>query len=108
VQNALTAILPATGPSSEETRRDLEENLIDCDVLLFFYGNTTQAWIRHQLMRFNKVRPQRESSPKLLAICSGPPPKPEIGISFPDARVIDCPTGWNIEAIKKLITELGE
>jgi hypothetical protein len=108
VQNALTAILPATGPSSEETRKDLEDNLIDCDVLLFFYGNTTQAWIRHQLMRFNKVRPQRESNPKLLAICSGPPPKPEIGISFPDARVIDCPSGWNLEAIRKLIMELGE
>jgi hypothetical protein len=108
VQNALTAILPVTGATSEETRRDLEENLIDCDILLFFYGNTSQAWIRGQLKRFSKVRPQRESPPKLLAICSGPPPKPDIGISFPDAHLIQCPSGWDLDAIRKLIVEFGE
>ncbi len=105
--NALPAILPMTGSSSEAIRRDLEENLIDCDVLVFIYGDTTQDWIRGQLRFFNKVRPKRESPPKLLAICSGPPPKPEIGISFPDAHVIDCPSGWDMAPIRKLILELG-
>jgi hypothetical protein len=108
VQNALTAILPMAGPSSEVIRRDLAENLTDCDMLIFIYGDTTQDWIRGQLRFFNKVRPKRESAPKLLAICSGPPPKPEIGISFPDAHLIDCPSGWNLDPIRKLITETGE
>jgi hypothetical protein len=108
VQNALTAILPVIGATTEETRKDLEENLIDCDMILFFYGNTSQAWIRGQLKRFSKVRPQRESPPKLVAICSGPPPKPEIGISFPDAHLIQCPSGWDLDAIRKLIVEFGE
>jgi hypothetical protein len=77
-------------------------------MILFFYGNTSQAWIRGQLKRFSKVRPQRESPPKLVAICSGPPPKPEIGISFPDAHLIQCPSGWDLDAIRKLIVEFGE
>ena len=108
VQNALTAILPMTGPSSEVTRKDLAENLTDCDMLIFIYGDTTQDWIRGQLRFFNKVRPKRETAPKLLAICSGPPPKPDIGIRFPDAHLIDCPAGWNLEPIRKLISESSE
>jgi hypothetical protein len=108
LKNALTAILPMNGPSSEIIRKDLAENLIDCDMLIFIYGNTTQDWIRGQLRFFNKVKPKRESAPKLLAICSGPPPKPDIGINFPDAHVIDCPSGWNLEPIRKLISELSE
>lgn len=108
LRNALPAILPMTGASSEAIRKDLAENLIDCDVLVFIYGDTTQDWIRGQLRFFNKVRPKREAPPKLLAICSGPPPKPEIGISFPDAHLIDCPAGWDMAPIRELILELGE
>ncbi len=108
LQNELTAILPISGPSSEATRTDLAENLIDCDILVFIYGDTTQDWIRGQLRFFNKMRPRREAAPKLLAICSGPPPKPDIGISFPDAHLISCPSGWNLEPIRKLLMEIGE
>jgi hypothetical protein len=107
LRNELTAILPMVGPSSEAIRKDLAESLIDCDVLVFIYGNTTQEWIRSQLRFFSKVRPNRQSSPRLMAICSGPPPKPDIGISFPDARLIACPEGWNLEPIRKLISELA-
>jgi len=107
VANALTAILPMTGPTSEVIRKDLAENLIDCDVLVFIYGDTTQDWIRSQLRFFNKVRPKRESAPRLLAICSGPPPKPDIGMSFPGAHLIDCPDGWNLEPIRNMISEFS-
>lgn len=109
VKNAMTAILPMSGSSAEaeSIRKDLEENLVDCDMLVFIYGDTTQNWIRGQLKFFNKVKPNRKSDPKLLAICVGPPPKPEIGISFPEAHVIDCPECWNVEGIRKLILEIG-
>ena len=107
LRNELTAILPMVGPSSEAIRRDLAESLVDCDVLVFIYGDTTQEWIRSQLRFFNKVRQNRQSNPRLMAICSGPPPKPDIGISFPDARLITCPEGWNLEPIRRLIAELA-
>lgn len=106
LQHALTTILPITGPSAEGNRRDLAENLVDCDVLLFIYGDTTQDWIRTQLKFFNKVKPKRDADPKLLAICCGPPAdKPDIGVSFPNARLINCPGGWNVEPIWALIAE---
>jgi len=107
LRNELTAILPMVGPSSEAIRRDLEESLVDCDVLVFIYGDTTQEWIRSQLRFFNKVRPNRQAKPRLMAICSGPPPKPEIGISFPDVHLITCPDGWNLEPIHRLLAELA-
>lgn len=106
---ALTTVLPIAGASSEATRRDLEEFLTDCDVLLFIYGETTPAWIRSQLRQFSKIRPQRQADPKLLAICNGPPrEKPDIGVTFPNARVINCVDGWNMELIRELISELPQ
>jgi hypothetical protein len=106
--NALTTILPMSGPSSETNRKDLAETLTECDVLVFIYGDTTQDWIRAQLRFFSKVKSKRESEPRLLAICSGPPPKADIGISFPNAHIINCPDGWNLEPIRKLIQEVGQ
>jgi hypothetical protein len=109
LKNALPAILPMSGASSEIVRKDLAENLVDCDVLLFLYGDSTEDWIRDQLRLFNKMRPRREFPPKLMAICSGPPPKPDIGMRYPEGQVqkIDCPEGWDIGRISKLIMELA-
>jgi hypothetical protein len=106
LKSALPTILPITGPSSEASRKDLAANLTECDVLVFIYGDTTQDWIRSQLRFFSKVRAKRESEPRLLAICSGPPPKPGIGISFPNAHIIECPEGWNLEPIRSLISSI--
>jgi hypothetical protein len=89
-------------------REDLTANLVECDVLVFVYGDTTQDWIRSQLRFFNKVRPKREAPPRLLAICSGPPPKPDIGISFPNAHLIKCPDGWNMDQIRSVFSELDK
>ncbi len=107
LRQALTTYLPMTGPSSEANRKDLAENLTDCDVLLFIYGDTTPDWIRSQLRFFGKVKPKREADPKLLAICSGPPAqKPDIGISIPNAHVINCTEGWDMPTIRTLLAEL--
>jgi hypothetical protein len=109
LQQALTTVLPMKGPSSEAKRRDLAESLTDCDVLLFIYGDTTQDWIRSQLRFFGKVKQKRDSEPKLLAICSGPPvPKPDIGIKIPNAHVITFSEAWDMAAIRKLLEELPQ
>lgn len=109
LRHALTTVLPMNGPSSEANRKDLAENLTDCDVLLFIYGDTTQDWIRSQLRFFGKIKQKRDSEPKLLAICSGPPaPKPDIGISIPNAHVITCSEAWDMAVIRKLLEELPQ
>ena len=99
LQKALTTILPMTSASTEANRKDLEANLTECDLLVFIYGETTQEWIRSQL-RFSQIKAKRESEPRLLAICSGPPPKGDIGIKLPNARFINCPEGWNLDEIR--------
>jgi hypothetical protein len=107
LRQAFTTFLPMTASSSEANRKDLAENLTDCDVLLFIYGDTTQDWIRSQLRFFGKVKPKRDADPKLLAICSGPPAqKPDIGVTFPKAHFINCPDGWNMAEIRTLLEEL--
>ena len=107
LKHALTTYLPMAGSSAEANRKDLAENLTDCDVLLFIYGDTTQDWIRTQLRFFGKVKPKRDSDPKLLAICNGPPaPKPDIGMSLPNAHVINCPEGWDMTTIGNLLKSL--
>jgi hypothetical protein len=108
LQRAMTTFLPMTGPSSEANRKDLAENLTDCDVLLFIYGDTSQDWIRSQLRFFGKIKPKRDADPKLLAIWNGPPaPKPDIGVTFPNAHVINCPEGWDMATIRTLLAELS-
>jgi hypothetical protein len=109
LRHALTTFLPMSGPSSEASRRDLEENLTDCDVLLFIYGDTTQDWIRSQLRFFGKVKPRRDADPKLLAICSGPPAqKPDIGVTVPNARILSCPDGWDMATVSDLLAGLAQ
>jgi hypothetical protein len=107
-RQALQTFLPKTLETSEATRKDLEANLTDCDVLLFIYGDTTQEWIRTQLRYFGKVKHKRDADPKLLAICSGPPaPKPDIGVTLPNAHVVNCTEGWDMLTIRTLLAELA-
>ena len=103
--NALAAILPMTGSSAAAIRRDLEANLLECDVLVFIYGDTTPEWMREQLRFFNRVCRKRELPLKVLVICNGPPAKPEIGMKFPEANVIECPQGWDLTALRRLLAE---
>ena len=93
-----------SGPSAEANKKDLEDNLTQCDVLVFICGETPLEWIRSQLRYYSKIRYKREANPRLLMICSGPPPKGELGVSFPDAHLIECPDGWNLEPIRSLIS----
>jgi hypothetical protein len=107
VRRRLTTILPMTGASSEANRKDLADNLTDCDALFFVYGDTSQDWMRSQLRFFSKVKAQRQQDPRILAICSGPPDKPPIGITVPNAKLVECAPNWNLEPIRTLISELS-
>lgn len=99
--------LSSRGESSEEARTELKEFLVDSDVILFLYGSSRPTWITGQLRLFTKVRPRRESEPRLLAIYTGPPEdKEEIHFAIPDARELACRESWDMEPIRLLIHEL--
>lgn len=87
--------LPVAVPIFEQ--QNLDENLIDCDVLIWVYGHATRNWVQGQLRHFNKKKPQRTDHPHLLVMCIGlppepPEPKPEMGMSFPGLQQVDCRT----------------
>jgi hypothetical protein len=112
LKNALTVFLPAKltqniDPNCEYARKDLEDNLAESDVLVFIYGNTTHEWIAPQLRRLNKVGSNPEFTPKkLVAIYTGPPPKADIGIEAPNWTFISSPTDWDLEPLRKLLSEV--
>jgi hypothetical protein len=104
----LFCMLPSTSAASDERLRDLEGNLIDCDVLICLYGTAPSHWVRAQLRLLAKLNAKRQTDLRILAVCTGPPrPKEPVGALFTRMREIDCGAeDWNIEPIRQLISEL--
>ena len=69
-------VLPLERGDPAELRRDLEQNLLDCDRLMIVYGATAPEWVREQLRIARKVLARRERALRGLAVCYGPPPPP--------------------------------
>ena len=85
----LPSILPMRNGQATEIRTDLEENYIDCEIVVFIYGSASPSWVRGQMRLFNKVRGRRQKPPRAIAILIGPPfDKPELGIKYPGASEI--------------------
>jgi hypothetical protein len=100
--------LPALAGTAEEIRADLEENLLDCDALVFIYGQTSTVWVRNQYRLFNKLQAKRSHPPRMVALYKGPPPhKAEVGFHLPAVREIDCRAGVKLEPIEEIIEELS-
>src|SRR5262249_7315678 len=62
----------ATG-APEEIRRDLEDNLSNCDGVLLIYGSSSAQWVRTQLRQGRRIISQRRRPPRALAVYEGPP-----------------------------------
>jgi hypothetical protein len=88
-KHQLPSILPMRTGAASEIRSDLEENYIDCDIVLFIYGSASPGWVRGQIRLFNKVRCRREKAPQAIAILITPPlEKPALGVKYPGASEI--------------------
>jgi hypothetical protein len=108
IKHQFATTLPTLEGTAEEIRTDLEENLLDCDALVWVYGQTSSIWVRSQYRLFNKLQAKRSHPPRVLALYKGPPPqKPEVGFHLPDVREIDCRAGVELEPVKELIEELS-
>jgi hypothetical protein len=100
--------VPTLAGTAEEIRADLEENLLDCDALVFIYGQTSSIWVRGQFRLFNKLQAKRSHPPRMLALYNGPPQhKAEVGFHLPAVREIDCRAGVKLEPIEEIIEELS-
>lgn len=106
--------IPLRSENPEEIRIDLEENLRLCNGLIVVYGNTTEAWVRQQVLQAQKALARREIPRMMRAICVAPPennkdltnPVGPVGMNL-DA-VLDCIQGIKKEEICKFVERVRE
>ena len=96
---------PVRSPDPAENRKDLENNLLYCDVVLLLYGETKSVWVRSRLLECNKkIRSLRETPLDALAVLEGPPePKAPISMELPGMVRIDCSKKLGEDELKKLL-----
>lgn len=103
-QNGVECYWPLREGSPEEVRKDLEENLKDCDGLILVYGATEPSWVRDQLRQGRKILSQRERALAAMAIYLGPPDKKkEIAVALPNLITLDGRTGLNAIAFETFL-----
>lgn len=99
--------LPMCEGTAEEIRKDLEDNLLDCDGVIIVYGVITSRWVREQLRQYCKTMYRRQRQLRALAVYEGPPEaKQPISMNVPKMHVIDCRHGLNEEELKNFIEAL--
>ena len=101
----MSVAIPLYEGPSEEIQNDVTENMKDCDVIVFIYGEAPPSWVRGQMRLFSKIRPSTPA--KMVAIFVGPPEHVDIGFSIPGLRRIDFPEGWSPDRIRKVVEEIG-
>ena len=99
---------PLASGSPEAVRRDLEENLGNCDGVLLIYGASGASWVRNQLRQGRKIISQRQRPLAALAVYEGPPPseKEDLAVAIPNLIRLDCRNGFAPSAIKPFIDSL--
>src|SRR5262249_44996699 len=102
----MATVLPMRTGAAAEVRTDLEENYVDCDVVVFVYGSTSPSWVRGQMRLFNKIKGRREKPPRAIAVLIAPPfDKPDIGMRYPGASEIVLDENFSEKALKQLLTK---
>ncbi len=93
--------------NADKIRRDLEDNLLFCDVIILIYGKDTLVWVREQLRNLKKINYKRTMSLQALAVCDGPPEDKEcVNMDIPGMEIIDCRKGLNEEKLNAFLGPL--
>ncbi len=96
----------AADAPAKTSRSDLEENLIDCEVLVLMCNNAPTDWVRGQLRNFSKIKAHRESEPRIFAIfIEGQSPKPSLNMNIPFMNEIRVPDsqGGDLRALAQRV-----
>jgi len=88
IQSELTqpSALPELSGPPEAVLADLEDNIVDCSVLVLVNGRTTPLWVRAQLRLYTKLRGKRAAPPRVLEVVVEPPENKEHGMRFEELR----------------------
>jgi hypothetical protein len=106
-QHDVECYWPLSTGSPEAVRRDLEENLGNCDGVLLIYGASGADWVRSQLRQGRKIISQRERPLSALAVYEGPPStKEDLALAIPQLMLLDCRNGLDATALEQFVTTL--
>jgi hypothetical protein len=79
----------------DEVRKDLENNLINCDAIIVLYGASPAMWVREQLNFYRKTLKKRDQDHPLrvLAVYNAPKdmPKSPLNYFLPNLKVFETP-----------------
>jgi nucleotide-binding universal stress UspA family protein len=107
MQHQVECYFPLAGGSPEAIRRDLEENLGNCDGVLLIYGASGAEWVRSQLRQGRKIISQRDRPLNALAVYEGPPfTKEDLGVAIPNLVLLDCRDGFDTTKLGQFVASL--
>ncbi len=98
--------LPVLSGPPEAVRADLEENMLECDVLVLVNGQNAPFWVRGQLRLYNKLRGKRAAPPKVLEVIVDPPENKEHGMRLEELQRIRVPGQVSRETLKPVLEAL--
>jgi len=109
LENGLASALPSLSKlTPAKKRKDIENNLQDCDALIMLYDNTLYEWTREQLRLCLRIQRRREQSLKIIAVFNkSPAEKPLLDMKLPNLRVFDCATLKDSACLPSLIQTLS-
>jgi hypothetical protein len=100
-------VLPIESEDPGENRRDLEQNLTECDALIVIYGMTTNTWVRGQLREAHKTVALRQQPLRALAVLEGPPEqKAPVDMKIQNMKILDYRKGISEIEVKKFLDSL--
>lgn len=101
-------MLPIQEADPASKRRDLEQNLLECDGVIVVYGSSTVAWVREQLRQARKILAVRETPLQAFAVFEGPPEEKEaLDLKFRNMHVLNCRKGLDDAALMQFLDGLG-
>lgn len=108
IQSALTqpSGLPVLSGPPEAVRADLEENMLDCDVLVLVNGQNAPFWVRGQLRLYNKLRGRRAAAPKVLEVVVDPPENKDHGMRLEELQRFHVPGTLTRETLRPVLEAL--
>jgi hypothetical protein len=93
----------------KDSRKTQRRNLLDCDAVIYLYGQIAVSWVREQLRLLHKAVIRRKKPLHGIAICKAPPGgQAPIGMSFPHMSEIDCCGGLSEKSIGEFVKEITQ
>lgn len=100
--------LPVTGEPTEKIRKHLERMFTEAEVLVLVHGENHPEWVNGHIKLFDRLKPNRRTEARMLAVCTVPPAGQRTFKSkVADVRHVDLSTGYRPDQIQSFVRELN-